>query len=330
MKYLITGASGFIGSHVLYALLESANENNLVDIITIDKKTGENDGVLKNKDGNYDIVKGGRWSNVLFASTENNSHQEIVTDITDTSNNTTILEALEGVDTVFHLAARPSVPASIKDPVGSNAINVSGTLNMLELSREAGVRRFVFSSSSSVYGDIEVFPTPETSPTTCLSPYATQKLIGEQYCQLYSRVYGLETVSLRYFNAYGEGMPTQGAYCNVMGAFSVAKKEEKTLKIFGDGSQRRDFTYVKDIAKANLLAASSVKVGSGECINIGTGTNSSIQEVANIFGGPFEYLPKRLEPSQSLADNTKAKELLGWLPTINVKDWLDENIHSRT
>ena len=150
MKYLITGASGFIGSHVLYALLESANGNNLVDIITIDKRKGENDGITKDKDGNYEIIKRGRWSNILFSSTENNSLQEIVADIADPSNKTTILEALEGVDTVFHLAAKPSVPASIEDPVGSNAINVSGTLNMLELSREAGVRRFVFSSSSSV------------------------------------------------------------------------------------------------------------------------------------------------------------------------------------
>jgi len=330
MKYLITGASGFIGSHVLYALLESANENNLVDITTIDKKTGGNDGVLKNKDENYDIVKGGRWSNILFASTENNSHQEIVVDIADTSNNTTILEALEDVDTVFHLAAKPSVPASIEDPVGFNTANVSGTLNMLELSRVAGVRRFVFSSSSSVYGDIEVFPTPETTQLNPLSPYALQKQIGEQYCQLYSKVYDLETVSLRYFNVYGEGMPTQGAYCNVMGAFSTSQKEGKPLKIFGDGSQKRDFTYVKDIARANLLASSSVKAGAGECINIGTGTNSSVQEIADVFGGSFEYLPKRLEPSQSLADNTKAKELLGWLPTINVKDWLNENIHSGT
>ena len=330
MKYLITGASGFIGSHVLYALLESANENNLVDIITIDKRKSENDGITKDEDGNYEIVKGGRWSNILFASTENNSHQEIVVDIADPSNSTTILEALEGVDTVFHLAAKPSVPASIEDPVGFNTANVSGMLNMLELSRAAGVRRFVFSSSSSVYGDIEVFPTSETTQLNPLSPYALQKQIGEQYCQLYSRVYDLETVSLRYFNAYGEGMPTQGAYCNVMGAFTSFKKERKPLKIFGDGSQKRDFTYVKDIASANLLASSSPKVGKGECINVGTGTNYSVQEIADIFGGSFEYLPKRLEPSQSLADNTKAKELLGWLPTTNVKDWLNENIHSGT
>jgi UDP-glucose 4-epimerase len=150
------------------------------------------------------------------------------------------------------------------------------------------------------------------------------------YCRLYSEVYGLETVSLRYFNVYGEGMPTQGAYCNVIGAFSSAKKEGRPLKIFGDGSYRRDFTYVKDVAEANVLAATSSKVGKGECINIGTQTNHSIQEIADIFGGVIEYLPKRLEASLSLADNTKAKELLNWTPTTHIKDWLNENIHSRT
>ena len=201
---------------------------------------------------------------------------------------------------------------------------------MLELSKEAGVRRFVFSSSSSVYGDTEVFPTTETSPLNPLSPYAVQKQIGELYCRLYSQIYNLETVCLRYFNVYGEGMPTQGAYCNVMGAFSAAKKEGKPLKIFGDGSYRRDFTYVKDVAEANILAATSAKVGKGECINIGTQTNYSIQEIADVFGGVVEYLPKRLEASLSLADNTRAKELLNWAPTTHVKDWLNENIYRGT
>jgi len=329
MKYLITGASGFIGTHVLYALLESANEKNLVDVISIDKKSSKDDGLVKKGDG-YDIVKDGRWWNVLFASSEYNSSPEIVIDITDSSNNAEVLKALEGVDTVFHLAASPSVPESIKNPLRFNKNNVEGTLNMLELSRQAGVRRFVFSSSSSVYGDAEVFPTPEASSLKPLSPYALQKQIGEQYCRLYSEIYGLETVCLRYFNVYGEGMPTRGAYCNVIGAFSSAKKEGRPLKIFGDGSFRRDFTYVKDVAAANILASTSTKVGKGECINIGTQTSHSIQEIADVFGGSIEYLPKRLEAPLSLADNSKALNLLNWTPSVKVADWLDENIHSRT
>jgi UDP-glucose 4-epimerase len=329
MKYLITGASGFIGTHVLYALLKSANEKNLVDVVSIDKRSAEYDGLIK-EEGDYNIVKGGRWWNILYASSEYNSSPEIVADISDYSNNLEILKALEGVDTVFHLAALPSVPESIENPLRFNEANVKGTLNMLELSKEAGVRRFVFSSSSSVYGDTEVFPTTETSPLNPLSPYAVQKQIGELYCRLYSQIYNLETVCLRYFNVYGEGMPTQGAYCNVMGAFSAAKKEGKPLKIFGDGSYRRDFTYVKDVAEANILAATSAKVGKGECINIGTQTNYSIQEIADVFGGVVEYLPKRLEASLSLADNTRAKELLNWAPTTHVKDWLNENIYRGT
>lgn len=329
MKYLITGASGFIGSHVLYALLESANEKNLVDVISIDKKSSEYDGLVKKGDG-YDVVKGGRWWNVLFASSEYNSSPKIIADISDSSSRSEILTALKDVDTVFHLAASPSVPESIENPLSFNKDNVQGTLNMLELSRQAGVRRFVFSSSSSVYGDTAVFPTPETSHLNPLSPYALQKQIGEQYCRLYSEIYGLETVCLRYFNVYGEGMPTKGAYCNVIGAFTSAREENKALKIFGDGSYQRDFTYVKDVAKANLLASASKKVGKGECINIGTGKGYSIKAIADTFKGEIKYEPKRLEAALSLADNSRAKKLLEWTPSAKVLDWLNENIHSRT
>ena len=327
-KYLITGASGFIGTHVLYALLERANEKNLVDVVSIDKKSSKYDG-LTEVDGEYAPIKGGRWWNVLFASTEYNSSPEIVADISDSSNNSEILTALKDVDTVFHLAASPSVPKSIENPLSFNKDNVQGTLNMLELSRQAGVRRFVFSSSSSVYGDTEVFPTPETSRLNPLSPYALQKQIGEQYCRLYSEIYGLETVCLRYFNVYGEGMPTKGAYCNVIGAFTSAQKEGRPLKIFGDGSYRRDFTYVKDVAKANLLASVSKKVGKGECVNIGTGKSHSIKSIADIFKGEIKYESKRLEAPLSLADNNKAKKLLKGMPSVEVSNWLNENIHSR-
>ena len=293
MKHVVTGGAGFIGTHVVRLLQEEGHE-----VVVIDKRTAPS------------------WLPPL--------------DIGDPSVAPRLLKIIEGADVVYHLAAQTSVPGSLGEPVSFNSANVSGTLNILEASRQAGVRRLVFSSSSSVYGNIETFPTHETTSLNPLSPYALQKQAGELYCRLYSDIYGLETVCLRYFNVYGEGMPTSGTYCNVIGAFSALKKEGTPLKIFGDGSQKRDFTYVKDIALANLLASSSPKVGKGECINIGTGTNYSVQEIADIFGGSFEYLPKRLEPSQSLADNTKAKELLGWLPTTNVKDWLNENIHSGT
>ena len=292
MKHLVTGGGGFIGSHLVKALINEDNE-----VVVIDRE--------------------GRFSD---------DYEFIYADISKEDYNLKILEALKGVDTVFHLAAKARVQPSIEHPIEFNETNVTGTLTLLELCREAGVRRFVFSSSSSVYGDTTTFPTPETAPTGPMSPYGLQKLIGEQYCQLYAQIHDIETVSLRYFNVYGEDAPTTGAYCLVMGVFTRLKSEGKPLIIYGNGEQRRDFTYVQDVVQANILASKSDKVGKGEVINIGNGDNRSIQQIADVFGGPFDYLPKRLEPFQTLADNSKAKELLSWNPTGNVEEWLKEHL----
>ena len=223
---------------------------------------------------------------------------------------------------MFHFAAKARVQPSINNPIGFNDTNVTGTLNLLEICRQENIKRFIFSSSSSIYGDTDVFPTPETASPNPLSPYGLQKLIGEQYCKLYSTLYNVETVCLRYFNVYGDKMPTSGAYCLVMGIFAQLKKLNKALPIYGDGSQRRDFTYVKDVIRANILASTSDKVGNGEIINIGNGDSRSVRDIANIFGSPFEYKPKRVEPIQTLADNNKAQELLNWKPTGDVERWL--------
>ena len=220
------------------------------------------------------------------------------------------------------MAARARVQPSIENPILYNATNVEGTLNMLEYARKANARRFVFTSSSSLYGDTETFPTPETLQPNPLSPYGLQKLIGEQYCQLYSRIHDMDTVCLRYFNVYGEGAPTKGAYCLVMGIFIQQALEGKNLTIYGDGQQRRDFTYVGDVVNANILASKCSKKLSGEAFNIGNGDNRSVQEIADVFKLPCDYLPARLEPKQTLADNSKAKEVLGWTPTGNVTEWL--------
>jgi len=292
MKHLVTGGGGFIGSHLVKALINEDNE-----VVVIDKE--------------------GRFSD---------DYEFIYADISKEEYNIKIFEALKGVDTVFHLAAKARVQPSIEHPIEFNETNVTGTLTLLELCREAGVRRFVFSSSSSVYGDTTTFPTPETALTGPMSPYGLQKLIGEQYCQLYAQIHDIETVSLRYFNVYGEDAPTTGAYCLVMGTFTRLKSEGKPLIIYGNGEQRRDFTYVQDVVQANILASKSDKVGKGEVINIGNGDNRSIQQIADVFGGPFDYLPKRLEPFQTLADNNKAKELLSWNPTGNVEEWLKEHL----
>ena len=252
------------------------------------------------------------------------------TDIANCKNNNDILEALEGVDCVFHLAAETSVPRSIENPLCYNYNNVDGTVNMLTLSKEAGVRRFIFSSSASVYGGVDGIPLSERGPVSALSPYGLQKLVGEQYCELYSKIYDIETVSLRYFNVFGEGMPTTGSYCSLIGSFMKRLADQKPLQIYGDGTQSRDFVYVKDVVAANWAASQSDNVGKGESINVGTAKATTVNEIAEVFNLPCDFLPKRLEPSISICDNTKAKNLLSWQPSVKVVDWLNENIYRRT
>ena len=201
---------------------------------------------------------------------------------------------------------------------------------MLTLSKEAGVRRFVFSSTAAVYGDVNKTVLSEDDPVSTLSPYGLQKLVGEQYCELYSKIYGIETVSLRYFNVFGEGMPTVGSYCSLIGSFIKRAENKEPLLIYGDGTQSRDFIYVKDVVSANWAASQSDKVGKGESINIGTGEGTSVNQIAETFNLPCDFLPKRLEPLVSVCDNTKAKSLLKWQPSVKVINWLNENIHSRT
>lgn len=313
MKYVVTGGAGFIGSTLVDTVLKEDPDPSV--IILDDFSTGSPDNIPHSfnvKTLNVDIST---------LTDKNNSTNKIKTEV-------------EGADYMLHFAAKARVQPSIDHPIEFNDTNVNGTLNLLEICRDVGIKRFVLSSSSSIYGDTEVFPTPETAPIQPLSPYGLQKLIGEQYCQLYSTIHDLETVCLRYFNVYGDKMPTSGAYCLVMGIFTQLKRLGKPLTIYGDGKQRRDFTSVADVVRANLLSCTSDKVGKGEIINIGNGDNKSVQDIADIFGGPFDYKPKRLEPFKTLANNTKARELLGWEPTGNVEEWLrgyiDENLRNDT
>ena len=301
MKYIITGGAGFIGSTLIDEIVSRDVD---VEIICIDNFST---GFAKNISKSFNV-------------------KVVNTDISlltpDNDNTDTVKDIVKGADAMFHFAAKARVQPSIENPINFNNTNVCGTLNLLEICRQSGIQRFVFSSSSSIYGDTDIFPTPETAPSNPLSPYGLQKLIGEQYCKLYSTIHNIETVCLRYFNAYGDKMPLTGAYCLVMGVWAQLRRAGKPLIIYGDGGQRRDFTDVKDIVEANLLAATSSRVGNGEIINIGNGDNKSIQDIADIFGPPFEYKPKRLEPAQTLADNTKAQELLEWKPTGNIEQWL--------
>ncbi len=293
MKYLVTGGHGFIGRHLVAKLLGEGHEVVVVDV--------EGDFPPKLE---YEFVYG---------------------NIAGGNYNHKIMEAMNGVDTVFHLAAKARVQPSIEHPVEFNQTNVEGTLALLEMCRYQNVRRFVFSSSSSIYGDTETFPTPETAPKKPLSPYGLQKLIGEQYCELYSTIHGLETVSLRYFNVYGEGAPTEGSYCLVMGKFIQQTREGKNLTIYGDGEQRRDFTYVQDVVQANILASTTEDI-SGEAFNIGNGDNRSVNQIAEVFRKPIDYLEPRIEPKVTLADNSKARKLLGWEPSGDVIEWLEDHL----
>jgi len=228
---------------------------------------------------------------------------------------------LEGFDYVFHMSAQAKVPLSIEKPLFTHSHNVDGTLSVLETAKEAGVKRVIYSASSSAYGDQAVLPLNEDMNPNPMSPYGVQKLIGEHYCRIYSSCYGLPTVSLRYFNVYGEDMPADNPYSAAIATFLRQRSEGRPLTVLG-GLQTRDFTYVGDVVEANVLAIKG-GLGIGEVINIGSGQNYSIDEIAEAISGDIEHFPQREgEPMNTLADITKAREFLGWKPVVDVIQWL--------
>lgn len=292
MKVLITGGAGFIGSNLTEKLIDLGHSVVVIDNLS----TGKLDNI--------------------------NPKAEFINKcLTDLEEDFLIGR---GIEVVFHLAALARVQPSIKDPINFNEHNVTATLKLLYASYKAKVKRVVYSASSSAYGDATTFPTPETHPINPLSPYGLQKLIGEQYCKVFSEVYGLDTCSLRYFNIYGERMNLDGAYCLAIGIFAKQMLEGKPLTITNDGNQRRDFTYVQDVVDANILAATLDTPLKGEVFNIGNGNNYSINEVADMLGGTKTYGVKVLEPFQTLADNTKAREILGWEPKGDLPKWIQQ------
>jgi UDP-glucose 4-epimerase len=232
-----------------------------------------------------------------------------------------------GATYVFHLAALVRVPYSIEHPKETNDHNVDGTLSVLLAAHHAGVKRVIYSASSSAYGNSPVLPLTEELPSHPISPYGLQKYIGELYGRLFWDVYGLQTVSLRYFNVYGPGASAEGAYALVIAKFIKQRLEGRAMTITGDGEQTRDFTHIRDVVRANILAANSEKVGKGEVINIGAGNNASVNRVARLIGGPTEHIAPRLEPRHTLADNSVAKELLGWQPEISLEEGIAELKH---
>ncbi len=292
MKVIVTGGAGFIGSHLVDALLQKGFEVHVIDNLLSGKRENVNPAAHFHEVDIRDFEK----ISPLFA----------------------------GVKFVFHLAALPRVQPSIEDPKTTHDINVNGTLNVLIAARDAGVSRVIYSASSSAYGNQEKLPLREDMRPMPLSPYGLQKYIGELECGLFSQIYNLETVSLRYFNVYGPRAPIGGAYSLVIGKFLEQRKNGESLTIVPDGKQSRDFTHVKDVVRANILASESLLVGKGDVVNIGGGRNYSVLEIANIIGGPKIFIEPRLEPKHTLADISKAKELLGWEPQIRIEDGIGE------
>ena len=291
-KAIVTGGAGFIGSNLVDKLIDMGVTVSVID----DFSTG-------------------RMENT------NNIAYYWKRDISDIDIDE-LTSFMEGVDIVFHTAAKARVQPSIEDPLSFNKANVDSTLKILLAASRAGVKRVVNSASSSAYGNASRFPTPEEHLTNPLSPYGLQKYIGEQYCKVFSEVYGLDTVSLRYFNVYGERMLLEGAYCLVLGIFAKQMLEGKPLTINNDGNQRRDFTYVGDVVNANILAAQNYDKFNGDVFNIGNGKNYSVNEVAEMFGGEKVKGKKVIEPFQTLADNSKASLIMNWEPTGDLPSWI--------
>jgi len=295
MKMLVTGGAGFIGSNLVDQLILENNEVHVIDNFISGKKENCNSKAIYHK-----------------------------LDISNVDNIDNLSKIFENVDTIFHCAALARVQPSIIDPLKYEINNTLGTMNVLKSANNANVRRLVYSASSSVYGPTNNLPSKESDPVNPISPYANQKLYGELCCKMFSKVYGIETVSLRYFNVYGERQNLGGAYATVVGIFINQLQKRESLTINGNGNQRRDFTYVGDIVNANILAACSKKIGKGESINIGSGKNISINELAKMIGGPTIYQDPVNEPFANLADIQKAKQLLDWEPFMDLNSWIEK------
>jgi UDP-glucose 4-epimerase len=229
--------------------------------------------------------------------------------------NTLALEKLcAGVDIVVHLAAQPRVQDTIDHPVETHDVNVNGTLSVLEAVRAAGVQRLVFASTAAIYGDQVQLPLTTELPAKPKSPYGLHKYIGEQYLKLWNELHGVQSVSLRFFNVYGPHFDPDGPYALVVGRFLKLRSEHKPLTIVGDGTQTRDFIHVSDVVRAVVAAAEHQSLGAGEVFNVGSGIETSVNEVAALIGGETELVPPRHEPKRVVADITETKRLLGWEP----------------
>ncbi|MBE3561155.1 MAG: SDR family oxidoreductase [Ktedonobacteraceae bacterium] len=307
-KYLVTGGAGFIGSHIAETLLKRGEAVRVLDNMITGRQL--NLDALQGHPGQVEIIHG------------------------DIRNMETVRAAVAGVEVVFHQAALASVPRSIQNPVDSLETNINGTQNVLLAACDAGVRRVVYASSSSVYGNTPTLPKHEAMPTAPMSPYAVQKLTGELLCKVFYPIYGLETVALRYFNVFGPRQDPTSEYAAVIPRFLTALLEGKRPVVFGDGEQTRDFTFIENVVQANLLAATAPRAA-GEAMNIGYGERVSLNQVlqfaGELLGSKVEAEYRDARPGDvrdSLADISKARELLGYHPEVSFRQGLAKTLEA--
>ena len=294
MKSLVTGGAGFIGSNLVDRLLEMGHE-----VVVIDNE---------HSDAHDQFY----W---------NDKAQNYKYDIRDYENTRPLYD---GVDYVFHIAAEARIQPAIENPIEAVSINSVGTVTVLQCAREAGVRRVMYSSTSSGYGMNES-PNIETQPDDCLNPYSVSKVNGEKLCKMYTNLFGLPTVCFRYFNVYGERQPIRGQYAPVIGIFLRQRDAGEPLTIVGDGHQRRDFTHVSDVVNANIMAAISNVESEmfGQVYNVGTGTNHSVNQIAKMISDNKINIPPRMgEARVTLANIQKTKKTFGWEPKVKLEDWI--------
>jgi nucleoside-diphosphate-sugar epimerase len=301
-KILVTGGAGFIGSNLVDKLIELNHHVVVLD----DLSSGLKENV--NQQAEFHKVDICDWESMSLL--------------------------FKGIDFVIHLAAIPRVPVSVVDPIGTSRVNIMGTLNVFKAAQEAKVKRVVFASSSAVYGEQDKMPLVETMIPDPISPYGLQKLSGEQWAKMFSELYYLPVVCLRYFNVYGPRIDFSSDYSLVLGKFLKQRSQNEPLTIFGDGNQTRAFCFVSDVVEANVNAMESSKIKGGEVINIGAETSQSINYLADLIGGEKKYLSQRTgDMLHTQADTRKAKELLGWEPKISLeegveitKKWFEKSI----
>mgnify|MGYP003673710703 FL=1 len=289
-KVIVTGGAGFVGSNLVDKLIEQGKEVLIIDNLSTGKKENIN-------------------PNATFINVDLSNPPK------------DILNIIPKVDTIFHLAATPQVQYSIENPTDNN--NLHSLINMLEISKKIGAKRFIFSSTSALYGNPKYTPIDESHPINPLSPYALHKLVGENYCKLYSKIYNLDTVCLRYFNIYGNRMPNKGAYRSVVSIFQESFLNKTPFNIVNDGEQKRDFIHVDDIIEANILCALNPKPFNGSIFNVGTGKAYTVNEIADMFGGEKQYGETRIEPKDSVADNNSILKL-GWKPKGVLYSWIED------